>query len=43
MIYQGVTFVTPELDILPDVKGVLITKVGVYEGQFHKGKAQGKG
>ena len=29
--------------ILPDVKGTLIDKDGMYEGQFYKGVAQGKG
>lgn len=43
MIYDGVTFVTAENVILPDVRGTLIDKDGIYEGEFHKGVACGKG
>jgi hypothetical protein len=43
MIYQGITFVAPSLNILPDVRGTLITKDGVYKGEFRKGKAEGQG
>lgn len=43
MVYKGITFLTPAKDILPDVKGMLIDKKGMYSGGFHKGKAHGYG
>lgn len=43
MVYKGITFLTPTKDILPDIKGILIDKKGMYSGGFHKGKAHGYG
>lgn len=43
MIDKGITFVTPSRDIKPDVKGMLVSKEGVYKGGFKKGKAHGLG
>lgn len=43
MIYQGATLVDKHNTIFPNIEGTLITKDGLYKGQFKKGKAHGKG
>lgn len=43
MIYEGVTFITADNVVLPDKKGVLIEKEGIYDGHFNRGVAEGKG
>ena len=42
-VYEGVTFVTAENRVLPDKRGILMDKDGVYDGEFKRGKAHGKG
>lgn len=43
MIYKGITFTTFNNIVQPDVEGLLITKDGLYEGEFKRGKAHGNG
>lgn len=42
-VYKGASEADSNNNIYPDVKGTLITKKGIYEGEFKKGKAHGKG
>lgn len=43
MIYRGVVVVNKEKKIVPDERGLLLTKQGMYHGEFKNGKSDGKG
>ena len=43
MIYRGVVAINKEKKIVPDEKGTLLTKEGMYVGGFKNGKSNGEG